>query len=112
VKRAARLCPLVALASLSGCWHEAFHTSVENGTTKPISAVIRFHDESIPPGHGSIEPGNGVSLPQKIEDISSIEYQIDGHECRMDAKMIAGVARTSTDGVASIALTDCAQTNG
>jgi len=97
----------VVLPLLSGCWHEAFHTSVENGTNKKVYAVIHFDNGSIPPGHGNIEPGNGVSLPQRVEDIRYIEYQIGDRRCRMDGKLIAQAARAGERGVTSITLRDC-----
>jgi hypothetical protein len=101
----------IALAPLSGCWHEPFHTSVENGTNQTIYATIQFDDHAIPPGRGNIEPGNGVSLTQTIEDISYIEYQIGDRRCRLDEKLIAKIARADGRGVKSVTLTNCAQPN-
>jgi hypothetical protein len=97
----------VVLPLLSGCWHEAFHTFVENGTGQKVYAIIHFDNQSIPSGHGEIEPGNGVSLLQKAEDISYIEYQIGERRCRMDKKVIAQAARAGERGVTSITLRDC-----
>lgn len=49
----------------------------------------------------------GVNLPQKVEDISSIEYQIGNRRCRMDEKRIAAVAQVGARGMTSIILRDC-----
>ena len=109
VQRPAELSLLIALALLSGCWHEAFHSSVDNGTNQTIYAIIHFDDGSIPPAHGKIEPGSGVDLTEKVEAISYIDYRIGERRCRMDKNLIAEVARTSKAGLTSISLTDCAQ---
>jgi hypothetical protein len=97
---------IVALPLLSGCWHERFHTFIENGTNQRVYAVIHFRDQS-PPGSGSIEPGNGVNMPQRVEDISYIDYQVGKRACRMDKKQIAEAARTGQLGVTKITLRDC-----
>jgi len=97
----------VVLPLLSGCWHEAFSTSIENGTNEKVYVVIHFDDQMMPPGHGNIEPGNGVNLPQKVEDISYIDYQIGNRRCRMDEKRIAEAAHLKERGVTRITLHDC-----
>lgn len=106
-----RLLNMLALSAvvplLLGCWHEAFRTSIENATNERVYAVIHFDNQSTPPGHGYIEPGNGVRLPQTVEDISYIEYQLGDHRCRMDEKRIAAAAHVRERGVTSITLRDC-----
>jgi hypothetical protein len=97
----------IVLPLLSGCWHEAFHTSVENGTGQKVYAVIHFDNDSIPSGHGEIEPGNDVSMVQRVGDISYIDYQIGERRCRMDRKLIAQAAQAGARGVTSITLRDC-----
>ena len=111
VKRASRLSLLIALAPVTGCWHEPFHSSVDNGTNKTIYAIIHFDDRSIPPAHGNIEPGSGVYLTEKAEAISYIEYRIGERRCRMDKNLIAEVSRTSQAGLTSISLSDCNQSD-
>lgn len=92
---------------LAGCWHEAFHTSVDNATGRKIYAVIHFEDNAVPPGHGYIEAGNGVSLPQKVGDISYIEYQVGETRCRMDRDAVAKAARSGARGVVNVTLSGC-----
>jgi hypothetical protein len=100
-----RLC--IVLPLLSGCWHKAFHTSIENGTNQKIYAVIHFANDSIPLGHGELEPRNEVRLRQRVEDISYIEYQIGDRRCRMDRNLIVQATRPMERGVTSITLRDC-----
>lgn len=92
---------------LAGCWHEAFRTSVDNDTGQRIYAVIHFDDQKVPPGHGYIEPGNGVSLPQMPTEISYIEYGIGNVRCRMDKGAIAKAMRSEENGVVNIRLGGC-----
>lgn len=99
------LCIVATL--LAACWHEAFHASIENGTNQKIYVVIHFDDQLTPIGHGYVEPGNGVNLPQMVENISYIEYTIGNRRCRLDKKLIAQAARTRVSGVTSIILRDC-----
>ena len=99
---------LVGLAVLlSSCWHGAFHTSIENGTTKKVYVVIHFVNSQIPPGHGYIEPGNRVNLPQRLEDINSIEYRVGNRECRMDKRLIEQAANGENEGIRIIRMRDC-----
>ena len=107
VRRAAELSLLIALPLLSGCWHDAFRTSVENDTNQTIDVVIDFLDQSIPTAHGEIEAGNGVNLTEHVDAISFIEYRVAERRCRMDAKLIAKVARHSADDVTIIPLSAC-----
>ena len=109
--RPARMTFCVSLTLLSGCWHDPFRTSVENDTDQAIDVTIHFEDRSLPPGHGNIEPGNGVSLTQRVEDISYIEYQIGERRCRMDEKAISKRARTGDRGMTIIALSECPRPN-
>lgn len=92
---------------LGGCWHEAFHTSVENGTDQKAYVVIHFNDAAKPEGHGFIEPGNGVSLTESPKDISYIEYRIGNDHCRIDQKQIASIAKAGPRGVSSVTLGGC-----
>lgn len=103
------LCVIVLL--MAGCSHPAFRSAVDNGTTEKVYAVIHFNDASIPPGHGYIEPGNGVNLTQKIDDIRYIEYRFPHHQCRMDASSITKAAKTGPEGVTKITLQGCASSN-
>lgn len=98
---------LSAALVLGGCWHEAFHTSVENGTDQRAYVVIHFNDAAKPEGHGFIEPGNGVSLTESPKDIRYIEYRIGSDLCRIDQKQIARIAKTGLGGVANVTLGEC-----
>jgi len=102
------LVPLCAfLLLLSGCWHEAFHAAVENGTGKMIYVVIHFDDKAIAPGHGDLEPGNAVSMPQRMDTISDIEYRVGDRRCRIDKAMIAKGVHPDAQGLPTITLRDC-----
>jgi hypothetical protein len=91
----------------SGCWHEPFHTSIKNGMEQKTYVIIYFDNRAIPTGHGYIEPGANVNLPQRIEEISHIEYKIRGHQCRLNQKQIAQFARAEVGGVVGITLHEC-----
>lgn len=107
MQRLLTLLSLFVALPLAGCWHEAFHTSVENATGQKIYVTIHFDVEGVPPGHGYVEPGNGVDFPQKIEKIGYIEYQLDGRKCRIEKQAIAELAHTQGQGVNRITLRDC-----
>ncbi len=98
--------PLLLLL-LAGCLHEAFHTSIENGTGQKIYVVIHFNDGKMPQGHGYVEPGNGVDFPQKAEKINYIEYQIGGRNCRIERQSIIAMAHVQSQGISRITLQDC-----
>jgi hypothetical protein len=107
MQRASTLTLCIALGALAGCWHEAFHTSVKNGTKQTVYVTVYFEDRSTPAGHGNIEPGNGVDLTQKIDEISYIDYQTGKLHCRLDKSQIAKIARVGDRGVTSITLGEC-----
>lgn len=108
MQRAATLALWMPLGTLSGCWHHAFYTTVENGTKQTVYATIDFEDRSTAPGHGNIKPGKGVSLTQKIEAIRYIDYQTGQYRCRLDKGQIAKLARVGSGGVTTITLGECA----
>lgn len=95
------------LPLLLGCWHEPFRTTIWNDTADSIHVVIQFDDQSLPPGHGPVEPGNHVNLTQRIESISYIEYRIGNHRCRVDKEGIAEAASAHERGVTNVMLRDC-----
>lgn len=96
-----------AVASLSGCWHSAFHTSIENGLDERAYVVIRFDDQRVPPGRGYLEPENRVNVPQSFEEIKSIDYQVGDHHCQLTKKEIVQRARIADGGLRVITLTQC-----
>jgi hypothetical protein len=98
---------LLAAVPLAGCWHDAFHTSVENATGQRIYVTIHFNVEGIPVGHGYVEPGSGVDFPQGIEKIDHVDYQFNGRTCTVDKQTISGMAHIDSQGVNRITLRDC-----
>jgi hypothetical protein len=107
MQRLLTLLPLCVALPLAGCWHEAFHTSIENATGEKIYVTIHFDVEGMPAGHGYVEPGNGVDFPQKIEKIGYIENQIDGRKCRIEKQAIAELTHAQGRGINHITLRDC-----
>lgn len=99
--------PCAVAVLLTGCWHEAHPTVVENQTGYPINLVIRFEDPSVPTGRGDIEFGNLVSMPQTIDEISALEYVMNGLHCRMNKSMIEQAARAQPHGMQTIILREC-----
>jgi hypothetical protein len=94
--------------SLSGCIHKEFHTTIENGTGKKIYVVVTVSNEpDKPPIHGFVDAGVILNVYQKIADIQSIEYEIDGRKCLVDQVVIKRAARPDIRGTERITLNDC-----
>jgi hypothetical protein len=111
MQRLLTLLSLFVILPLTGCWHEAFHTSIENATGEKIYVAVSFDVTDVPAAYGFLESGNELFLTEKIEHILYIEYQIDGRKCRIQKKAIAALTRSQGQGVNRITLQNCGKPN-
>jgi hypothetical protein len=107
-----RILIILGALLLAGCWHDAFHTSIENGTGRKIDISIHFEGKGVSPGFGDLEPGNSLNLTEEVGEIAFVEYQVDDHSCRIEKPAIAKLVSVQWHDLSHIVLRDCGKPQG